>query len=92
MQYQRKVTAPQQSEMRHDTVQSKIETAGTKKPYLLGRRMYVTFGDPCAEEEKKSGKHAPITGEVPPAAKNSTPTQKPRVSPEDTKQSDTLPP
>ena len=67
--YQRKVTVPKQSEMRQDTVHPKTDTSRDHQVISAGKKKSVTFGDSNAEEEKRSGKHAPIPGEVTPAAK-----------------------
>ena len=69
MQYQRKVTVPQQSEMRQDAVQSKTETSRDHQVTSAGKKKSVTFGDSCTEEEKNSSNHAPTAGGVTSAAK-----------------------
>ena len=74
MQYQRKVTAPQQSEMRQDTVHPKTDTSRDHQVTSAGKKKSVTFGDSCKEEEKRSEKHAPTAGKVTTAAKMITPT------------------
>ena len=67
--YQRKEAAPPQRELRQDTARSKTETSRDHQVTSAGKKKSVTFGDSCAEEEKQSGKRAPTTGEVTPAAK-----------------------
>ena len=74
MQYQRKVTAPQQSEMRQDTVHPKTDTSRDHQVISAGKKKSVTFGDANAVEEKQSGKHAPTAGKVTTAAETTTPT------------------
>ena len=69
MHYQRKETAPQQSEARQDTTHHKTETSREQPVTSAGKKKSVTFGDSFAEEEKKSGKHVPTTGKVTSAAK-----------------------
>ncbi len=90
--YQRKEAAPPQRELRQGTARSKTETSRDHQVTSAGKKKSVTFGDPCAEEEKQYGKRAPTTGEVTSAAKTKTPIPEPRVSPNNTKQSDVHPP
>jgi len=92
MLYQRKETAPQKSEAKQDTAYHKIETSRGQPVTSAGKKKSVTFGNSFAEEEKNAGKHAPTTGEVTSAAKTKTLIPEPRVSPNDTKQSDVHPP
>ena len=72
--YQRKVTVPQQSEMRQDTFLSKTDTSRDQHVTSARKKKSVTFGDPCKDEEKRSEKHAPTAGKVTTAAKTTTPT------------------
>ena len=74
MHYQRKETAPQQSEVRQDTVHHKTETSRDHQVTSAGKKKSVTFGDSCKEEEKRSEKHAPAEGKVTTAAKTTSPT------------------
>ena len=62
--YQRKVDAPQQSEIRQDTFQPKSETSRNQQATFAGKKKSVTFGDSCTEEEKQCRKHAPTAGKV----------------------------
>jgi len=71
MHYQRKETAPQQSEVRKDTVHHKNETSREQPVTSAGKKKSVTFGDSCTEEEKRPREHAPTPtpGRVTSAAK-----------------------
>ena len=71
MHYQRKETAPQQSEVRQDTVHHKTETSREQPVTSAGKKKSVTFGDSFTEEEKRPREHgpAPAPGGVTSAAK-----------------------
>ena len=53
------MTAPQQSEVRQDTVHHKTETSREQPVTFAGKKKSVTFGDAFTEEEKRPREHGP---------------------------------